>query len=258
MASAQLPGDAGEAPEPTWTLLREHDEARSRAAFAACDEDRDDRISLFEAARRIDGLQDLRDISVFRELDTSADGFLQWPEFDQRYRQLVETGRPLRLKPARPIALPPSTPAGGVPPAIRQLLQRLDDDRDGRIGLAALTAAIEQMGFAKAAAAHVPRLDRDGSGDLDAAELAVLVPLLGGTPADRGDAGTSPLPPEHAAADQNGDGTIGLLELDAALKSLHPGLTRWTRTILTDADESGDGAIGSAEILRATSRQDTR
>ena len=58
----------------------------------------------------------------------------------------------------------------------------------------------------------------------------------------------SPLPPQWAALDDDGDGTIDLEELTRALRRLDPGLAQWARQLLQTLDRDRNGKLGPAEL----------
>ena len=262
-AGPQPPAAAApqDAPRAEWIVFTEYAERTSRAAFAACDGNADDRLSVLEAARSLEGIG-TADLEAFRRLDSSADGFIHWPDFDRRFRELTDRGTPLRIRPSRPLPAdltptkqPVSTKPTGLERAGRVIAEN-DADGDGLLSImeAAMVAAKLIPGADPAAlATAVAGLDIDGSGDLSATELLTVaerLPLAGEESAALTPA-AGPWPPGYRFADENHDGVLDRTELERMLRSLDPSLARWSQQILRNADRSGNDTLGPAEIRQA-------
>jgi Ca2+-binding EF-hand superfamily protein len=214
----------------------------SRRAFQMCDGNADDRVSILEAQRALLGLGTVQDVSPFRRIDTNADGFLEWDEFDRRLRDLIENGGTLRVRPLREV--PATTAATNEPPMVGAILKALDSDHDQELDA---REAITLMRAAATAnlAADLASWDRDNSGRLSRAEIAALIAasqaLLPRPP--------SRLPPGLAQSDTDGDESLSPRELEAALRRIDPGLARWAPKVLADADTNRNGALGRSELL---------
>lgn len=241
-ATAQDPAPP---PPATQVVLDRYSEDISRAAFRACDVDSDDRLSMFEAGRALADVDGVHDIAGFRRLDTNADGYIEWPELDARFRQLVERGHPLRMVPQRPFEMPKESTedaTDAVDPRLKALMSSLDQNHDGRLQIAEFEAGTRGL--------SLPPLDADGSGVLEANELFPLLKLL--PPSLRKAPPTvDRLPDGYRQADANGDGILDRDELAEALRRLDPDLVRWTDRILRDADRSNNSTLGLPELLRA-------
>jgi Ca2+-binding EF-hand superfamily protein len=251
-APAEKPGTKAKPAEPPKTEVRVHTEAASRRAFAECDGDADDRLSIFEATRAFEDMGSPRDSETFRTVDTDRDGFLSWPEFDQRLQTVIRLRGSLRYRPARKLS--PADGAATPPPKDdsidRSLLAVLDADRSGAVSRDEFANALQAGALSPALRGVFPSLDADDDGQLASAELAamrVLLPKL----VRPEPVGNSPqaFPAEFAEVDRNRDGLIDELELDRALRQIHPSLGRWTQRVLADADRSGNHVLGPAEVL---------
>lgn len=265
LCAALLPAQQGDgaATPREWISLAEYSERVSRAAFAICDGDADDRLSVLESSRTLEGIG-TDDLEAFRRLDSDADGFLYWPDFDRRFRELTERGAPMRIRPLRPVPAdlaPAAALAAAKPTGLQranQLIAENDTDGDGKLSLleAARVAATLIPGADPAAlVAPLRALDVDRSGDIGAAELLIVADRLPLASEQRSAATSAPgkLPPGYAAADANADGVIDRAELESVLRGLDPALPRWSRQILRDADRSGNDTLGPFEIRQAGS-----
>lgn len=239
--------------------MRGHNEELSRALFRACDRDADDRLSILEAAGALLAVHSRRDVEGFRRLDTDADGYLHWPEFDARYRQLALQATPFQLHPSRPFEPPAPPPTATSEAAAEQekalaaLVKTMDANGDGVLQTAELVAVLKESGVPPALLAELSKLDADSSGDVQGEELQPLVQLLpqAATATTTAAADTAALPSGFAVADADGNGALTGAELREALRRLDPSLTRWTDLILRQADRSGNGSLGIAEVQRA-------
>jgi Ca2+-binding EF-hand superfamily protein len=251
---ATPPGTAG-APTPVappqWQEFDVYAVATSRALFAACDGNGDDRLSIFEAVRTIENFGSLRQPERFRQLDRDADGYLEWPEFDRRFRELTENGSPLRVRPVRTLPLEAGADLGLDRARARGLLQVLDADADGVVSATEANALAGIAGLPVDGGALFRQLDRDGDARVTVEEL-MLVARGFRLPEPRPAPPVTPLslPVAYRDADLDGDGGLTLPELEVWLRRFDAGLARWSRRILADADQNGSGTLGTVEIQR--------
>ncbi len=236
--------------KPTTPELRQSairwSEAQSRRLFAGADGNADDRLDLFEAASALDSIGSPKEREVFRRLDRNRDGYVNWPEFDAHFRDLVEHGGTLRVRMARP--MPPIDDQGEAEASpARRLLRLWDTDGSGDLSEAELRAMLQGLGAPPAVQARPPRLDQDGSGTVSEAELAPVLQLVPGLAGAGGPKGSRlPLPWRQADADQ--DGSLSLAEFTDALRRLDPTLAAWAARLLRRADQNGDGKLDEAEL----------
>jgi Ca2+-binding EF-hand superfamily protein len=255
--AAALPAQ-GAAPRPAEpvalvTELR-WSEARSLALFEACDRDADDLLDVLELRRALVDLQGTRDPAVFRRLDTDNSGFVEWPEFDARYRTSLETIGKFRVQPLRevPLLRDPTTPASDVDPSER-ILGALDEDGDEALSPAEFTKFLRRMAIDVRLADKFALLDLDDSGQLELLEFA---PVLQWAPQvwtqmGRTEEVRRAMPEEYRSADRDLNGVIDAGELRSALARIHPSLARWTESILDAADRQRSGTLGAAELFAA-------
>ena len=223
---------------------------QSLGLFRACDRNGDDRLDVFEAMAAI---EPVRDRTVFRRLDRDRDGYLDWPEFDRFYRELVRGGDALRLRLLHP---PPQAPADaeatGEPPARQRLIELFDADHSGVLEAAEIEAMLRAFELPPQFAAMLRGLDRDHDGKFTASELGPVMAQfqLGGAFAQKLKpvASKSSLPPPWRAIDSNGDDAIDADELAAALRRVDPELARWTKAIVAAADRNGNGRLTADEL----------
>gem|GEM_PF-3319384 len=240
----------GAAPNRSITAFRLYEKQTSRELFAACDLNRDDRLSWFEARKTL--AHDLDRKSFHELLDRNRDGVVTFDEFDAYFRSTTELGGELRILPA---ALERRTPGLSrllsVPKELQRFFALLDRDHDERItpeewkAVAALADPKGEVGF--------EGLDRDLSGALEIEELRPLLPML--TLLDKtlrapASPRLRPLPSDLAPADLNGDSLLDEKELRRALMRIHPSLGRHATTVLVQADRNGDRKISATEIPR--------
>lgn len=245
-----------------WVSLPIHTPAASRAAFRACDRNGDDRLSVYEVNGSLDILEDLRDTRAFRQLDSNSDGFVDWLEFDQRFRHATEHGIPLRLQPLHPLRLNPAVDSAAQAERLRDeaLFRSMDVDGNGALLQSEVDAFIAASPLATVKTGF-KQLDADRSGTLDVDELRPVAEKLRAMqrrPPATPEAAER-LPESFANADHDQDGVIDAIELADALRLQHPALIRWTRQIIADADRSANGTLGRAELLAAqNSRPNSR
>ncbi|MCA9289814.1 MAG: EF-hand domain-containing protein [Phycisphaerales bacterium] len=248
--------DPGQSPPPTpllpVSIERAYSEGRSLTLFAACDTNADDRLDLFECRS---AFVDLVGSSTagFRSIDTDADGYISWPEFDARFRTSIQRTGSLRLRPSRSVPeFVDPTVALDEDPAL-EFIRRIDKDGDDALSKEQLAQLIADSGQDPALAENFPTLDVDGSGKLEASEFAPLMQFISGAWANdaAGDARRRSLPPDFRNADLDRDGVIEPKEMEAALRLLHPSLARWSPLILREVDRTGDERLAGSELLAA-------
>ena len=226
---------------------------QSRDLFRGCDRNGDDRLDLFEARAAIEAAADL---AAFRRLDRDRDGYIDWPEFDRFYRDLVRGGDTLRLRLLRPPASA-TTAAHDVAPRQppQRLIELFDVDRSGALEPAEIEAMLREFDLPPAFAATLRNLDRNHDGKLEESELAPVMTQfqLAGmfTARLQGSAPGSTLPPPWSTIDRNGDGNVDVDELAAALRRLDPELARWAAIVLKTADRNGNGSLSVDELVPA-------
>ncbi len=240
-------------------VIRVYGSRMSWALFAACDANADDRLDLFEAARGLSEIESARDVRGFRRIDRNSDGFLQWPEFDRRFREAIEINGSLRIQPARAVVEPrdPTVPRSAPDPA-EVLVRTHDSDGDARLDPTEFRFLLRRAGLDPALADQLGTLDVDRSGSLTAAELRPVLGALAGALKVVEPRPDTSLPAQFRPADRNLNGVLDREELETALRRLHPTLARWTTKILEDSDLNGNGTLGSAEILRTLRAEQKR
>jgi len=254
------------------TTIDSYSESRSRELFRACDADGDDRLDVFEATETIEGLGEVKEAAAFRRIDNDRDGYITWPEFDQHYRSVLQTGRALRLRPARrlPAVTAPSTNTAvqkpQSQPAVLRFLQLYDRNQDGGLDPAEVEAWVKQVELKPQLASQLRALDADRSGKLEATELELFFrntgiesllpgmpvtagPLpLPGLPLTAGAAPAAPLPAPWNSTDLDQDGQLDRSELAHWLRQLDTGLVRWAGPILDRLDNNRDSKLQAAEL----------
>lgn len=245
-------------------VLNAYDEASSRLAFASVDRNADDRIDIFEFVQALDeaAASTPRETAAFRLLDKNdRDGFLNWPEFDQRVREALRLTGKFRYYPAR--VLPGTGPSIGSEDAkalldarTESLLTLLDADLSGTVSRDEFATLLTVAGMPAANMVKFVEADADSDGQLDRKQLAKLIGLLPNLPR------SPPVLPSSKSfgilwrlADTDGDGEVSIAELEAVLRKHQIHLGRWADKIVTDADRSGDRRLGPAEVLAAEPRK---
>ena len=246
---AVLPGaGAPGAAAPQWQEFDVYAVATSRALFTACDANGDDRLSIFEAVRAIDNFGSLRQPERFRQLDADADGYLEWPEFDRRFRELTENGSSLRVRPVRSLPLQAGADLGLDRARARGLLQVLDQDTNGVVSLEEAKSLAGLSGLPIDESALFRQLDRDGDARVTVEELMVVARDFRLPTARPAPSTPQSLPAPYRIADSDGDGGLTLTEIESWLRRFDPALARWSKRILADADQNGSGTLGAVEI----------
>lgn len=229
-----------------------HTDARSREMFTACDGDSDDRLDLFEACEALETLGDPKDGAGFRRLDQDRDGFVTWPEFDQHFRSVVQRGATFRVRTCRrlvtqaPEQLQPQTAT-----PIQRFLKLYDQNGNGGLDPAEIDLLVQKAGLLPVVGTQLKALDLDKSGRVEETELAPFFESVRGSlalPGLEAEKPTSPLPPQWATIDANGDGLIDAEELRRALQRLDPDLARWAERLLQRLDRDRSGKLGPDEL----------
>lgn len=231
---------------PAQVWLRNYAPQASRRAFSACDLDRDDRITFREAHKTLG----LSTPQAFALWDTDRDGWIHFPEFDRRYKQLVRDGWGLTLRGPAVVRAPKDPPPSTLLP-LKKLFQTLDRNGDGRIEPA------EWRGTTRAISATLSKvpsgffgLDRNRDGTLELEEMAPLLALFPGLSRKE----TPPLPLDKSlpadlqGADRNGDQHLDLRELEFLFRKLDPGLVPWARILFQKKDKNQDGLLSPREL----------
>lgn len=248
-ATAQQTGP-GES-EPELAVETVWSETRGLALFAACDRNGDDRLDLFEVRHCLVDLQATRDPSVFRRLDTDNSGFVEWPEFAERFKVSLGRAGRFQVQPYRqPAAMrDPASPSSEIDPS-EQMLGALDSDGDGGLSRAEFTAFVRRMAGNAELTNRFAALDTDRSGKLELTEFApvlMFVPQVWQKMSASEDLRRA-MPADFRGADRDLNGVIDRAELRASLTRLHPSLGHWTDVILNAADRSRNGTLGAAEL----------
>ncbi|MCB9887774.1 MAG: EF-hand domain-containing protein [Planctomycetes bacterium] len=244
-------GSAAKTEKPR-VSLEQHDEQTSRDLFSACDADADDRLDLFEASDSIESLGDPKNLRSFARLDTDRDGYLSWPEFDAYFRFVTDHGKALHLRPSRPVPqFDKQTEQAPAATPLQRFFRLYDGNRDGGLDPEELDRITSQLGLLPILAAMLRNLDADRSGKIEEGELAPwfgqIEQLLPPTPAEGG-AVDSAMPMPWGSGDADGDGTLTLDELTAALRRIDPSLVKWARQLFTRLDKNRDGKLDAAEL----------
>ena len=242
---------AGDSPQPRPRQNPEHryrgtySESVSRELFRACDGNSDDRLDVLETVDAFDLLPSPKDHEGYARFDVDRDGYVTWPEFDQRVRKGLEDGGSFRVRTARSFTMPEASPAKSTP--LKQFLRTFDTDGDGELSAGEIRLLLEKSGMPPTLQGPLVALDLDGSGTVSEVELA---PWFQSLPIASlaGSAGVSPLPQPWFAGDRNKDGAIDLEELRSVLRSLDPDLLRWDQQLLSGLDTDKDRELSAAEL----------
>tara|TARA_R110002072_G_scaffold46591_10_gene129051 strand:+ start:25376 stop:26368 length:993 start_codon:yes stop_codon:yes gene_type:complete len=245
-------------PEPAQVEPKPHGEGRyqgsysestSRELFRACDGNSDDRLDVFEAADCFDVLPSPRDLEGFARIDTDRDGFVTWPEFDQRFRRGLENGGTFTVRTVRPFVMPEPPPQPLTP--LQKFIRLYDKDGDGGLSQTEIIDLLKATGLPEIVATVLMQSDLDKSGKVEEAELAPWHARLP-KPADTGKSEQKAgLTQPWLDADGNLDEAIDATELTLLLRRLDPGLLRWTKNLLAALDTDKDGKLSVKELQQA-------
>lgn len=222
-----------------------YSESVSRELFGACDGNGDDRLDVLEAVDAFDLLPSPRDHKGYARFDPDRDGFVTWPEFDQRFRKSLETTGGFRIRTRRAFSMPEAPPQKAT--ALQKFLRAFDQDGDGELSPGEVQKMLSATGLPVTLAAPLMATDIDASGSISEAELA---PWFQSLPLNQLPqvAGASTLPRPWFDGDADKDGAIDLDELRSVLQTLDPGLLRWARELFQRLDLDGDGALRADEL----------
>lgn len=254
---AQQPAQRAATPQPAAepkprqerVTVRDYDQPRSVALFAACDSNSDDRLDVFEARAAFSSVGEPQDIRWYRRLDQDRDGYLDWPEFDRFYRDLVQNGDALQLTLARQLSssVAVASPLAGA--ELRDTIRLYDKDEDGQLDKTEMGAALDAMGAPQGALVLVQLVDQNRDGKFSEAEIAPHWDSLRGKSAV---AQLATKQDEHkvamAALDLDANGSVSVPELARALRRIDPQLARWAQQIHEAADTNKDGALRGQEV----------
>ena len=222
-----------------------YSESVSRELFRGCDGNSDDRLDVLETVDAFDLLPSPRDHDGYARFDTDRDGFVTWPEFDQRFRKGLEVGGGFRVRTVRRLTMPEAPPQKATP--LQEFIKTFDKNGDGSLSPDEIQKLLETAGMPPTLAAPMARLDLDGSGSVSEVELAPwfeslpIAALVKST-------GISPLPQPWFEGDRDKDGAIDADELRAVLRALDPGLLRWTKKLFAKLDANADGKLDPKEL----------
>ncbi len=225
-----------------------YSESVSRELFRACDGNSDDRLDVLEAVDAFDLLPSPRDHQGYARFDPDRDGFVTWPEFDQRFRRSLGTTGSFRIRSRRSFSMPEAPPQKAS--ALQKFLRAFDADGDGELSPVEVQKMLSATGLPTALAAPLMATDIDASGSISEAELA---PWFQSLPLNElpAVAGTSDLPRPWFDGDADKDGAIDLDELRSVLRALDPGLLRWAAELFAKLDGDKDGALRLNELRAA-------
>lgn len=223
-----------------------YSKSRSHELFRACDANSDDRLNILETADAFDVLLSPKDHQGFARFDTDRDGFVTWPEFDQRFRKGLEYGGTFRIRTSRPFALPDPPPQALTP--LQKFIRLYDRDGDGGLSPDEITNLLKQTGLPVDLAGPLLQSDLNKSGTIDEPELAPWFQMLQ-LPAP---AATGPTPAglrqPWLDADANLSKAIESFELDVLLRRLDPSLLRWSKNLIAKLDSDRDGKLSAPEL----------
>ncbi|MGK0154042.1 MAG: Ca2+-binding EF-hand superfamily protein [Neolewinella sp.] len=226
-----------------------YSESTSRELFRACDANSDDRLDVFESADCFEVLPSPRDLEGFARFDNDRDGFVTWPEFDQRFRKGLENGGTFRVRTVRPFVMPEPPPQPLTP--LQKFIRLYDKDGDGGLSPTEIVDLLKATGLPELVATVLMQSDLDKSGKVDEAELAPWFAQLP-KPADpgKGEQKAGLMQP-WLDADGNLDNAIDAAELEMLLRRLDPGLLRWTNNLLGTLDTNKDSKLSATELEQA-------
>ena len=200
---------------------------------------------MLETVDAFDLLPSPRDHQGYARFDADRDGYVTWPEFDQRFRKGIEAGGTFRVRTSRPFTMPEAPPQKATP--LQQFLRTFDANGDGALSPSEIQKLLTATGLPAALATPLLASDLDGSGTISETELAPWcqsLPLSGLTQAT----GISPLPRPWFDGDKDKDGSIDLEELRGVLRMLDPDLLRWAAALMQRLDANQDKKLSPAEL----------
>jgi Ca2+-binding EF-hand superfamily protein len=225
-----------------------YDESTSRELFRACDANSDDRLDIFETADAFEVLASPRDLQGFARLDSDRDGYLTWPEFDQRFQKGLEHGGTFTVKTCRPYVLPEPPPQPLTP--LQKFIKLYDKDEDGGLSPTEITDLLKATGLPEAVGGILMQSDLDKSGKVEEAELAPWFQNLPKPAETDKSSATTSLKQPWLDADANLDQAIDAAELTALLRRLDPGLLRWTKSLIQKLDGNKDNKLSATELAK--------
>ena len=228
-----------------------YSESVSRELFTACDSNSDDRLDVLEAASAFETLRSPRDSESFARFDVDRDGFVTWPEFDQRFRRGIDKRGTFSVKTSRPFVEPAPPPQPATP--LQQFMQLHDANRDGGLSPAEIDQLLAQLSLPETLGGPLRALDFNGSGRIEDAELApwfeMLPPAarqLGMPQADPN--APPPLPQPWLDVDADKNSSIGIDELRQLLLRIDPLLDPWLRALFAALDLNADKQLTRDEL----------
>ncbi len=234
------------------TSLDAYTESTSRELFSACDADSDDRLDLFEACDALETLASPKDSAAFLRFDTSRDGYLQWPEFDAHYRELIEKNGEFHVRTCRRfVRQAKELQAARKATPLELFIQLNDRNENGGLDPEEISKIARDIKLLPAFEAQLRMLDVNQSGQVEAAELAPIFEQLRSAVALPGLEQAPPpsgLPAPWGEVDGDGNGMISRAELEGALRKLDPALLRWAAQILAKLDKNRDGKLSAPEL----------
>lgn len=242
-----VPGEDGKLQQIEHVAADTYTPDKSRELFAACDDDGDGTLDLFETAAALDDtISSVRELERFRRLDRNRDGGVDFDEFDRHYREVIRHGGTFRVHPSKRSAAVAADQAW----LEQQLLRMFDRDRSGDFSREEAEAVLAAANVPASVSAMLARIDSKVHRRFAAAELLPLLQgcRIPGLPEAPKTGVALQLPATFAALDSNHDGAIDDLELAAALRRCDPSLARWAPLILHAADRDGDGKLTAEEL----------
>jgi hypothetical protein len=223
-----------------------YSESTSRELFRACDENSDDRLDVFEAADCFDMLPTSRDIEGFARIDNDRDGFVTWPEFDQRFRKGLVNGGTFVVRTVRPFVMPEPPPQPLTD--LQKFIRLYDKDGDGGLSPTEIVDLLKATGLPEFVATVLMQSDLDQSGKVEEPELAPWFAQLPKQATPGKSTQKTGLTQPWLDADGDLNETIDTAELTLLLRRLDPGLLRWTKGLLISLDANKDGKLSATEL----------
>lgn len=225
-----------------------YSESHSRELFRACDTNSDDRLDVLETADAFDALPTAKDHKGFARLDTDRDGFVTWPEFDQRFQTTLKNSGSFRVRTSRQFVSPEPPPQPLT--KLQRFLRLHDSDGDGGLSPTEITDLVKRAKLPDSFGLPLLKADLDQSGKIEEAELAPWFQLLPVPELTSPNGPAIGLPQPWLDADQNKDQAIEAPEFAVVLRRLDPGLLRWTKDLLKKLDANSDGKLVTSELQK--------